>query len=146
MTFPSNGRSRGERAGREDTSRRSAYQDESRRAARERELTRRSGKAKGVNQEEGVTYRPKSSTQGGARKRRVNMVTAIALVIAGVLIIRLGWVQVVWGPELSLNASEQRTRVYVDLIKANFRRRSISFSSVFLQNVTSMLKKRLFSQ
>lgn len=114
MTFPSNGRSRGERAGREDTSRRSAYQDESRRAARERELTQRSGKAKGVDQEEGVTYRPKSSTQGGARKRRVNMVTAIALVIAGVLIIRLGWVQVVWGPELSLNASEQRTRVYVD--------------------------------
>ncbi|WP_096457030.1 peptidoglycan D,D-transpeptidase FtsI family protein [Corynebacterium suranareeae] len=61
-----------------------------------------------------MTYRPQSSSNGGAHKRRVNMVTAIALVLAGVLIIRLGWVQVVWGPELSLNASEQRTRVYVD--------------------------------
>lgn len=113
MTFPSDGRSRGERAGRVDTSRRSAYQDESRRAARERELSRRSGKNSNAAVE-GVTYRPDPQAQGGARKRRVNLVTAIALVIAGVLIIRLGWVQVVWGPELSLNASEQRTRVYVD--------------------------------
>ncbi|WP_231686552.1 peptidoglycan D,D-transpeptidase FtsI family protein [Corynebacterium deserti] len=38
----------------------------------------------------------------------------MALLVAGVLIFRLGWVQVVWGPELSQNASEQRTRVYVD--------------------------------
>ncbi|MFP7364457.1 penicillin-binding protein 2 [Corynebacterium callunae] len=62
----------------------------------------------------GTTFRPNASSDGGAHKHRVNAVTLIALVVAGVLILRLGWVQVVWGPELSLNASEQRTRVYVD--------------------------------
>lgn len=110
MTFPSDGRSRNQRAGREDTSRRSAYQDESRRAARERELKRR----KGIPESQGTTFRPTSPSQTGAQKRRVNAVTLIALVVAGVLIFRLGWVQIIWGPELSLNASEQRTRVYVD--------------------------------
>ncbi|ANE05368.1 peptidoglycan D,D-transpeptidase FtsI family protein [Corynebacterium crudilactis] len=61
-----------------------------------------------------MTYRPQATSNGGASKRRINIVTAIALVLAGVLIIRLGWVQVVWGPELALNASEQRTRVFTD--------------------------------
>ncbi len=118
MTFPGDGQSRQQRAGRGDTSRRSAYQDESRRTARERELKRRSAATpstgpSGAAATPGSTYRP-GRGEGGARKRRVNAVTAIALCLAGLLIFRLGWVQLVWGPDLAVYASDQRTRVYTD--------------------------------
>lgn len=115
MTFPGDGQSRNERAGRGDTSRRSAYQDESRRNARERELKRRSATAGASRTADtpGSTYRP-GRKEGGAHKRRVNAVTAIALCLAALLVFRLGWVQLVWGPDLAVYASDQRTRVYTD--------------------------------
>ncbi len=125
MTFPRDGRSRSERAGREDTSRRSAYQDESRRTARERELKRRNGIATATGAGVGAGTVPAAgdtaggshragTTTGGAEKRRVNAVTVIALCLAAVLVFRLGWVQLVWGPDLAVYASDQRTRVYTE--------------------------------
>lgn len=134
MSFPGDPQSRAQRAGRGDTSRRSAYQDESRRAARERELKRRNGTsdatratrttqagpAVGVapgpaagSTAAGVSFRP-GTPEGGARRRRVNVITVIALCLASVLVFRLGWVQLVWGPDLAVYASDQRTRVYTD--------------------------------
>lgn len=46
--------------------------------------------------------------------RRLRWAIIIVVVIVLALVGRLGWVQVVWGPELSLAAEEQRTRVYND--------------------------------
>lgn len=46
--------------------------------------------------------------------RRMRLVLGIFLVIAVVLVGRLAWVQVVWGPDLAAKAQEQRARVYVD--------------------------------
>lgn len=45
---------------------------------------------------------------------RLRWAIAFVLVLAVILVGRLAWVQVVWGPELSLAAEEQRTRVYND--------------------------------
>jgi len=45
---------------------------------------------------------------------RMRIVLGIFLVIALVLVGRLAWVQVVWGPDLAAKAQEQRARVYVD--------------------------------
>ncbi|MDK8449550.1 peptidoglycan D,D-transpeptidase FtsI family protein [Corynebacterium mastitidis] len=47
-------------------------------------------------------------------RRRLSMVLVIVLVTALVLVTRLAWVQVVWGPELSAKAEEQRARIYVE--------------------------------
>ncbi|WIM70103.1 peptidoglycan D,D-transpeptidase FtsI family protein [Corynebacterium suedekumii] len=38
----------------------------------------------------------------------------VFVILAVLLIGRLGWVQIVWGPELAAQAEEQRARVYVD--------------------------------
>ena len=45
---------------------------------------------------------------------RMRLVLGIFLVIAVVLVGRLAWVQVVWGPDLAAKAQEQRARIYVD--------------------------------
>lgn len=45
---------------------------------------------------------------------RMKIVVTLFLVLAVVLVGRLAWVQVVWGPDLALKAQEQRARVYVD--------------------------------
>lgn len=108
MSSPRDGRGRD--AGRGNPPRRSAYPEESRRAARERELRRQEA---GTAQPQGVSYRPDQPV-GGARSRRVRAVATIAIAVAAVLVLRLGWVQLVWGPDLSVHASEQRTRIYVD--------------------------------
>ncbi|MEJ5928878.1 penicillin-binding protein 2 [Corynebacterium sp. H128] len=46
--------------------------------------------------------------------RRLKFARGVAVVVAGLLVARLGWVQIVWGPEFQAKAEEQRTRVYVD--------------------------------
>ncbi|MDO5511213.1 penicillin-binding protein 2 [Corynebacterium sp.] len=45
---------------------------------------------------------------------RMRIVLGIFLILAVVLVGRLAWVQVVWGPDLAAKAQEQRARVYVD--------------------------------
>ncbi len=69
----------------------------------------------------GASYRPGPAapqrpprTQQQVMRRRLSMVLVIVLVTALVLVTRLAWVQVVWGPELSAKAEEQRARIYVE--------------------------------
>lgn len=45
---------------------------------------------------------------------RLRWAIVFVILLAVALVGRLAWVQVVWGPELSLAAAEQRTRVYND--------------------------------
>lgn len=45
---------------------------------------------------------------------RVSFVVAVFLIVAAVLVARLAWVQLMWGPELREQAQTQRARVYVD--------------------------------
>lgn len=45
---------------------------------------------------------------------RLSIMLIAFIAVAAVLIARLAWVQVVWGPELSAAAEQQRARVYVD--------------------------------
>ncbi|MGD7003222.1 peptidoglycan D,D-transpeptidase FtsI family protein [Corynebacterium halotolerans] len=47
-------------------------------------------------------------------QHRLRWAIVAVLILVLALIVRLAWVQVVWGPELSLLAEEQRTRVYTD--------------------------------
>lgn len=56
-----------------------------------------------------VPYAPSISSS-----RRVKLIGALVLVGVIVLIARLAWVQVIWGPALAEQAREQRERVYVD--------------------------------
>ena len=46
--------------------------------------------------------------------KRLNLIISILLIITVVLVGRLAWVQVVWGPDLAARAEAQRTRVYVE--------------------------------
>lgn len=52
--------------------------------------------------------------QRNTMRRRIQWIVVGAIVIAVALIVRLGWVQVVWGPDLAEKAEAQRARVYVD--------------------------------
>lgn len=45
---------------------------------------------------------------------RMRVVLTFFIIVAVLLVGRLAWVQVVWGPELAAKAQEQRARVYVD--------------------------------
>ena len=47
-------------------------------------------------------------------RKRLQIVMSVLLVIMIVLVGRLAWVQIVWGPDLSAKAEEQRSRVYVE--------------------------------
>ncbi|AKK03527.1 peptidoglycan D,D-transpeptidase FtsI family protein [Corynebacterium epidermidicanis] len=53
---------------------------------------------------------PKTSRE----KKRFKFARGLAVAASIALVARLGWVQVVWGPEFSAKAQEQRARVYVD--------------------------------
>lgn len=46
--------------------------------------------------------------------KRLRLIAALLLVFSVVLAGRLAWVQVVWGPDLSARAEDQRARIYVD--------------------------------
>ena len=46
--------------------------------------------------------------------RRVRGLIALTVVVALILVGRLAWVQVVWGPDLAAQAQEQRARVYTE--------------------------------
>ena len=46
--------------------------------------------------------------------QRMQLLTVIFLVVALVLVGRLAWVQLKWGPQLQTVASDQRTRTFVD--------------------------------
>lgn len=54
------------------------------------------------------------NTQKRTTSKRLNVLLVVFAVLAAVLIGRLAWVQVVWGPSLSATAQEQRARVYVE--------------------------------
>lgn len=46
--------------------------------------------------------------------KRLRLIAALLLVFSVALVGRLAWVQVVWGPDLSARAEDQRARIYVD--------------------------------
>ena len=46
--------------------------------------------------------------------RRMRVILTFFIIAAVLLVGRLAWVQVVWGPDLAAKAQEQRARVYVD--------------------------------
>ncbi|MFV8380817.1 peptidoglycan D,D-transpeptidase FtsI family protein [Corynebacterium hindlerae] len=63
----------------------------------------------------GASFRPHLHDAPESRtRRRLSIARGTAVVIAAVLIARLGWVQIVWGPEFQAKAEAQRTRVFVD--------------------------------
>lgn len=82
------------------------------RDARERALDdpRERERKRAFNQTEASSSK---QSQRGTR-RRLAIISGGAMVVAAVLIGRLGWVQLVWGPDLAARAEEQRTRVFVD--------------------------------
>ena len=57
---------------------------------------------------------PKRRTQAQVVAYRLKIASNIALLVLVVLIARLAWVQLVWGPDLSVAAQQQRTRVFTD--------------------------------
>lgn len=78
---------------------------------------------------------------------RLRWAIAFVVVLAVILVGRLAWVQVVWGPDLSLAAEEQRTRVYNDparrgeitdhagnQLAATMQARSLTVSPVLLRS------------
>ncbi|GGG70629.1 cell division protein FtsI [Corynebacterium pelargi] len=60
------------------------------------------------------TRKPQGRGQRDVLRRRLKLAVTIGVTLAVVLTARLGWVQLVWGPDLSEKASQQRTRIYVD--------------------------------
>lgn len=56
----------------------------------------------------------KPVTQKEMMATRLRAVRILALFLCAVLIGRMAWVQLVWGPDLSEKASVQRTRIYTD--------------------------------
>ena len=57
---------------------------------------------------------PNRRTQAQVVAHRLKIASNIALLVLVVLIARLAWVQLVWGPDLSVAAQQQRTRVFTD--------------------------------
>ena len=55
-----------------------------------------------------------SAVEKKSMSRRLMAVVGVLVILALVVVGRLGWVQVVWGPELAAQAQEQRARVYVE--------------------------------
>ena len=51
-------------------------------------------------------------TQADIMRQRLRFASGVALVVLSLLIMRLAWVQLVWGPDLSAAAQQQRTRVF----------------------------------
>ncbi|KQB86763.1 peptidoglycan D,D-transpeptidase FtsI family protein [Corynebacterium lowii] len=85
-------------------------------------------------------------------RRRLGMVLVILLVAVLVLTTRLAWVQVVWGPELSAKAEEQRARIYVeparrgDISDRDGREMSYTMQARSLTVSPDLLRKELREQ
>ncbi|MDY5840591.1 MAG: penicillin-binding protein 2, partial [Corynebacterium camporealensis] len=63
--------------------------------------------------------KPASRVKANPRQKelmaqRINIVVAILGVILLVLVGRLAWVQLAWGPDLAAKAEAQRSRVYIE--------------------------------
>ena len=56
----------------------------------------------------------KKPSQQSVTGGRLRLIITIFVVLSLVLVGRLAWVQVVWGPDLAAQAQEQRARIYVD--------------------------------
>ena len=52
--------------------------------------------------------------QKAVMRSRLRVVIGFLLIIAVLFVGRLGWIQLVWGPDLAAKAVEQRSRVYLD--------------------------------
>lgn len=61
-----------------------------------------------------VNARQRSTQDSVVSHHRFRVFRLLVVLVAAILIARLGWVQLVWGPDLSEKASAQRTRVFVD--------------------------------
>lgn len=96
MTPPQDGRGP---AGRGRSSRRSPYREQQ---PRPQDKARRLGP------------RVKPEIQSFGTSRRVAVVITVVIVVVGLLIGRLAWVQLVWGPNLHNKAELQRSRVYTE--------------------------------
>ncbi|KQB85216.1 peptidoglycan D,D-transpeptidase FtsI family protein [Corynebacterium oculi] len=85
-------------------------------------------------------------------RRRLSLVLAFLVVVVLVLATRLAWVQVVWGPELSAKAEEQRARIYVeparrgDITDRNGREMSYTMQARSLTVSPDLLRKELREQ
>lgn len=77
-----------------------------RRAAEQAEL--------GTGRRQGLSLRPHRDGTEDQPRRRMRFARGVAVAAAALLIARLGWVQIVWGPEFQAKAEAQRTHVYVD--------------------------------
>ncbi|QGU01715.1 Penicillin-binding protein PbpB [Corynebacterium kalinowskii] len=62
----------------------------------------------------GASFRPGNNSENPPTQRRMKVARGVAIAMAAVLVARLGWVQIVWGPEFQAKAEAQRTHVYVD--------------------------------
>lgn len=62
----------------------------------------------------GGAIRPERDAGGPPKDRRMRFARGVAIAAAGILVARLAWVQIVWGPEFQAKAEAQRTHVYVD--------------------------------
>lgn len=56
----------------------------------------------------------KALAQHPIMAKRLNLIISLLVIITVVLVGRLAWVQIVWGPDLAAMAEAQRTRVYVE--------------------------------
>lgn len=117
---PPNGGGRG--AGRGNSSRRSTYQGHnrdrgSRNAGQPRQDSHghlRAGMITTGAEASGSRRPSRTVIQREKMSRRLQWAVVIVVVIVFALIARLAWVQIVWGPELSAQAEQQRSRVYID--------------------------------
>lgn len=56
----------------------------------------------------------KRPRQRSITRQRLNIIIALLVVLCVVLVGRLAWVQVVWGPDLAAQAESQRARIYTE--------------------------------
>lgn len=96
--------------------------------------------------------RPQQRTQQQVMRRRLSLVLAFLVVAVLVLATRLAWVQVIWGPELSAKAEEQRARIYVeparrgDITDRDGREMSYTMQARSLTVSPDLLRKELREQ
>lgn len=113
MTPPRNGRSRP----RSTSSTGRGYSSRDLSADRiDAELRRESEQAASIGQRRrfGPSFRPERDSEADSPRGRMKLARGVAVTVAGLLIARLAWVQVVWGPDFQVKAEAQRSHVYVD--------------------------------
>lgn len=116
MTPPRNGRSHPREASpsRRGYSSRDLSADRINAEERRAELEREDA-GKGRRQALANSWRPGRGSESAPQlPRRLSFARGAAAVVAAVLVARLGWVQIAWGPEFQAKAEAQRTRVFVD--------------------------------